>query len=337
MSILIIEPDHNEFGEQESILKKAGYAYIHTAKNTAEAMVTLGLENSMNANSHPSPGIDLIIVGLTTVEESAEICRKIKESFQYQDVPVIVVTNAASSEAFPFVVAYGAFDFIRKPVAEMEYLARVRAAIKLKHEMDRRKAREKELIEATRQLADLNSMLVRLSLIDSMTGIGNRRSFDRVLDKEWRRAVRSGLPISVIMIDVDYFKLYNDTYGHQEGDECLKQIAHILKNELRRPGDALCRYGGEEFVVVLPDTPVQGAQLVGETLRLAVMRSGIAHRNSKVADRVTVSVGISTMLANARFDPKDLVESADKALYAAKTSGRNRIVVAENSQDSSVA
>jgi diguanylate cyclase (GGDEF)-like protein len=139
------------------------------------------------------------------------------------------------------------------------------------------------------------------------------------------------------MIDVDYFKLYNDTYGHQEGDECLKQIANILKNELRRPGDAVCRYGGEEFVVVLPDTPVQGAEQVGETLRLAVQRAGIAHRNSKVADRVTISIGVSTMLANSRFDPRDLVECADKALYAAKTAGRNRIVVAESIQDTSVA
>lgn len=337
MSILIIEPDHLEFGEQEAILKKSGYAYIQTAKSMTEAMTSLGIENSMSTNAHFSPGVDLIIIGMTTVEECAGICRKIKESFLYQDVPVIVVTNAVASEAFPFVVAYGAFDFIRQPFSEMEYLARVRAAIKLKHEMDRRKAREKELIEATRQLADLNSMLVRLSLIDSMTGIANRRNFDRVLDKEWRRAIRSKLPISVMMIDVDYFKLYNDTYGHQEGDECLKQIAQILKDSLKRPADALCRYGGEEFVIILPDTPSQGAEQVGETLRQAVIRSGITHKNSKVLDRVTVSIGIATMLASARFDPKDLVQNADKALYEAKAAGRNRVVVSKSTQDSQVA
>lgn len=337
MSILIIDSDRNECGEQETLLKKAGYSYISSVQTMAAALNVLGIESTAALAANASTGFDLVIVALSTIEECADVCRKIKDSFQYQDIPIIVMTSAATSEALPFVVAYGAYDFIRKPYSELEYLARVRSAIKLKHEMDRRKAREKELIEATRQLADLNSMLVKLSLIDSMTGVANRRSFDRILDKEWRRAIRNGLPISVIMIDVDFFKSYNDHYGHQEGDECLKLVARILKDTLRRPGDAICRYGGEEFVIILPDTPSEGAGQVGESLRAAVFSAGIPHHHSKIADRISVSVGTSTMIATSRFDPKDLVESADKALYAAKASGRNKVIVSDVSGNSKAA
>lgn len=337
MSILIIDSDPKECEEQERLLKKAGYSYICGVTTMKEALNSLGIEISMNHSTGTSSGIDLVIVSLSTIEECAEISRRIKDSFHYQDVPVIVVTSAATADALPFVIAYGAFDFIRKPYSDLEYLARVRSAIKLKHEMDRRKAREKELIEATRQLADLNSMLVRLSLVDSMTGVANRRSFDRILDKEWRRAVRDGLPLSVLMVDVDYFKSYNDHYGHQEGDECLKQVSRILKETLRRPGDALFRYGGEEFVIILPDTHISGAEQVGEALRTAVFSAGISHKHSKACDRITVSIGVSTMTAKLQADPRALVELADKALYDAKASGRNKVVVAKPPQDTKAA
>ena len=184
MSILIIDSDPKECEEQERLLKKAGYAYISSVSTMKDALSALGIEITGNPGATTTAGIDLVIVSLATIEDCAEISRRIKDSFHYQDVPIIVATSAATADALPFVIAYGAFDFIRKPYSELEYLARVRSAIKLKHEMDRRKAREKELIEATRQLADLNSMLVRLSLVDSMTGVANRRSFDRILDKE---------------------------------------------------------------------------------------------------------------------------------------------------------
>ena len=173
----------------------------------------------------------------------------------------------------------------------------------------------------------LYKRLSQLALLDSLTQVFNRRYFDRQLNLEWRRLKRIPSPMSLIMCDVDYFKIYNDTYGHQKGDECLQQVAKALSTVLKRPGDILARYGGEEFAVILPHTPQSGAIKVAEDMRVAVKELNIPHLNSSVDSVVTISVGVVDTVPNSKDNPNLLVEAADLALYEAKKRGRNGIAV----------
>ncbi len=189
------------------------------------------------------------------------------------------------------------------------------------------------LRELTTQLAIgikqglLHEQLSQLALLDSLTRVYNRRSFDRQLKREWGRHKRVPAPLSLIMCDVDCFKIYNDAYGHQQGDKCLQQIARAISSALKRPGDLLARYGGEEFVVILPQTTQSGAAKVGENIRNAVKALEIPHHNSLVDSVVTVSLGVASTIPDAVDNPQLLIEAADLALYQAKDRGRDCVAV----------
>ncbi len=182
----------------------------------------------------------------------------------------------------------------------------------------------KDLAEANQKLGAANKELERLANIDGLTGVFNRRFFMDVLEVEWRRAERQGIWLSLLMADVDHFKAYNDNYGHQAGDQCLKIIARMMKKTVTRAGDLMGRYGGEEFIVVLPATDLQGAGTVAERLRSQVKTLGIKHEFSQVSDRVTVSLGVATMRPKRGQSMNALVKASDEALYKAKRAGRNR-------------
>jgi diguanylate cyclase (GGDEF)-like protein len=173
----------------------------------------------------------------------------------------------------------------------------------------------------------LEEVLVRLSRNDGLTGIANRRHFDEFYQQEWKRALRDETPLSLILCDIDFFKNYNDTYGHQAGDDCLRAVAGVLQSGLRRPGDLAARYGGEEFIVVLPGTLREGALAVAESLRRAVEALAIPHSASAAAPVVTISLGISFTVPGSGESSADLLAAADKALYRAKEGGRNRVVI----------
>jgi len=184
-----------------------------------------------------------------------------------------------------------------------------------------RKHYEAELMKA-------NSVLERLATLDGLTQLANRRCFDDTMKKEWRRARRENQPLSVILCDVDYFKLYNDHYGHQEGDECLKAVATCLHDSLLRPADFIARYGGEEFVIILPNTDTAGAQKVAENLRKAVLALRREHKLSKVNDYVTLSFGAASAVPEKKgIGFEDLIKSADDCLYTSKQVGRNTVTV----------
>ncbi len=170
--------------------------------------------------------------------------------------------------------------------------------------------------------------LQRLATRDGLTGVANRRSFDDTLKMEWRRASRESRTLSLLMVDVDFFKPYNDTYGHQGGDECLRQVAEAMTGVVKRASDAVARYGGEEFSILMPATEPEGALIVAERIRAAVEALRLPHSGSKVADHVTVSVGVASMHVGNEGLPAGLVAAADAALYRAKHEGRNRVVVA---------
>ena len=179
------------------------------------------------------------------------------------------------------------------------------------------------VIEKTNELTEANKKLELLSRIDGLTGLANRRFMDEFIDKEWLRAIRNKSAISLILIDIDFFKLYNDNYGHPEGDECLKKVATKLKSLAYRPGDLVARYGGEEFVLVLPDT--EEAEAVANNCRRSIKELQITHEFSEAANVVTISVGVFTVVPEKGTDPSMIIDAADKALYKAKKNGRDRV------------
>lgn len=193
-----------------------------------------------------------------------------------------------------------------------------RNIIAISRDITERKQTEHKLREA-------QELWQQISTMDGLTGIANRRYFDERLDREWEHSVRNSLPMSLVLLDIDYFKSYNDTYGHQGGDECLKKVAQTLKDTLRRPSDLVCRYGGEEFAVILPGTSSGGAMMVAENLRVAIEKLNIPHIKSNICGHVTVCVGFSTKTPTSFSNIQDIVHEADKALYLAKNEGRNRI------------
>ncbi|MGV7931030.1 MAG: diguanylate cyclase [Spirochaetota bacterium] len=181
------------------------------------------------------------------------------------------------------------------------------------------------LLEEKGCLEDTNLMLESLSFLDDLTAIPNRRRFSEFINSEWRRSARNRSTIALVMIDIDFFKLFNDNYGHGTGDEVLQKVATTLQGALKRPGDFVARYGGEEFVVVLPDTDVQGALVIAEAMRREIEVLGIPHRFSATSDRLTISLGVAGMIAERDASPRVLIEAADAALYRAKQAGRNRV------------
>lgn len=185
------------------------------------------------------------------------------------------------------------------------------------------------VIETLRDVTEqklAQTALERLATLDGLTGIANRRSFDERLQNEWCRASRAHAPLSLIMADVDYFKRYNDTYGHQQGDECLKAVSAVLQRLAFRTSDLAARYGGEEFAVILPNTHLDGAREVAERIRAEVEAVALPHVGNEVASSVTLSLGVATLLPGADGQPWTLVSQADQALYQAKEGGRNRVV-----------
>ncbi len=177
------------------------------------------------------------------------------------------------------------------------------------------------------EIKKTEELLRRLSTTDALTGLANRRAFDLFLSDEWRRALRERRQISMMMLDVDFFKKYNDTYGHLKGDACLKSVAGVLKNVARRPGDKVARFGGEEFVVLLSSADAQHAVSIAEKIRMDVEALRIPHEKSDISDYVTISIGVVSITPQQNMSPSDLINSADEALYRAKEEGRNRVVI----------
>ena len=244
--------------------------------------------------------LDVLMPGMN----GHEVCQQLKSDPLTANIPVIFITAKDSAADESQCLNEGAVDFITKPVNPAVIRARVRTHLTLKFQSD---------------------LLRSMALIDGLTGVANRRHFDETLDKEWRRCVRAGHAISLIMIDVDFFKRYNDHYGHQSGDECLAAIGLLLKSCFSRPHDLVARYGGEEFACLLPETALDGAIIKAAEVKAAVDALEIRHELSDVAAFVTISLGVAS-IAPARGDtPHQLVAMADKLLFSAKHAGRAQI------------
>ena len=181
------------------------------------------------------------------------------------------------------------------------------------------------MLERTLELNNAKNELERMTLVDGLTGVANRRHFDSYLEQEWARATRYKQPISLIMIDIDYFKQFNDHYGHLPGDSCLKIVASTVEDTVQRASDLVARFGGEEFAIILPN--IEDAYVLAELCRENIEKANIAHERSKVADHITVSLGCATLIPDKDMKLNSLISRADQALYEAKHSGRNQTCV----------
>ncbi len=243
--------------------------------------------------------LDVMMPGM----DGYEVCRRLKSDRATRDIPVIFVTAHTDEAAETLGLELGAVDFISKPINPKIVRARVKTHLTLKAQSD---------------------LLRQWVYIDGLTGVFNRRHFDERLEAEWGRAVRGGTALSVIMLDVDFFKRYNDRYGHQAGDDCLRQIAAVLKSGLRRSADLVARYGGEEFVCLLPDTDLTGAMSLAQRLGQEVFARRIEHADSSAAAVVTVSLGVCSRRSGDSGSAAALLREADAQLYLAKTRGRHQ-------------
>ncbi|MGV1099644.1 GGDEF domain-containing response regulator [Thiovibrio sp. JS02] len=326
MAILIVDDTPVNLMLLEEMLQEEGYAPIHCVRSGEDALALLA--EAARVEAAPER-IDLILMDVMMPGmDGIETCRRLKAQEHSRDIPVIMVTVRDDEEALAQAFAIGAIDYIVKPVREVELLARVRSALKLKEEIERRKERERELVELARQLDTINRRLMRLVQIDDLTEIGNRRYFEEILIKEWNRARRDGVPLSLIMIDVDDFKAFSERYGQRKGDECLQLVAGALSCVLKRAGDTVVRYGGEEFAVILPNTANDGALAVAGEFRKNVAALNIRHEGGENGGLLTVSIGLATASPARCSDMQGLLAAADGALYLARSEGRNRIKIA---------
>jgi len=244
--------------------------------------------------------LDIMMPGM----DGHEVCRRLKSNETTRNIPVIFVTAKSTAEDEAYGFDLGAVDYITKPFHIPVVKARVRTHLDLKVKTD---------------------LLEKIAHIDGLTNIPNRRRFDEMLEIEWGRALRSESPLSLIIADIDYFKGFNDCYGHAGGDQCLYSVALALSSLMHRSSDMVARYGGEEFVAILPGTDLKGAATLAEYWRSVIEAMQMPHAKSEVSDYVTVSVGYASIIPNRDQLPYVLLGVADEMLYQAKDSGRNRI------------
>lgn len=270
--------------------------------------------------------IDLILLDFNlSGKNGLEILKCLKSNEHSKSIPVIMVTANHDRDKLKAAFDNKAFDYIHKPFYREELLSRVKNALSLKQEMDKRLEKEKELKDALEMLEYTNQLLLKSNAKDALTGIGNRRQFDISMETEWKRTMRRQTVLSLVMIDVDFFKKYNDYYGHQRGDDVLIQVAKTLQKSIGRSSDFVARYGGEEFSVILPGTDLRGALKVGEKMRQNINNLKIPHEKSDINQYITISLGVACEIPSPEKSYDGIIEKADKALYSAKKQGRNRI------------
>jgi diguanylate cyclase (GGDEF)-like protein len=317
MSILVVDNSPDIRRLLKRFLEVGGHPSVLTASSAREAFQLL-------ETSAAAP-IRLVLMDIQMPDMNGiEACRVLRQDERFRELPVLMVTSQPEDQDLHNAFTAGAWDYIRKPVNRSVLLARVQAALRLLDEMEQRRAREAELLRVKSELERLNAELHQQATRDGLTGIANRRRFEEHLVEEWRRAIRMGTPLTLAMIDVDCFKPFNDRYGHQAGDECLRAIARALEATTRRGGEMLARYGGEEFVVVLPGTGVPESMVAARRMLASVEALNLPHAASTVCDKISVSIGIATQVPDLDGNPHELVREADAALYRAKQSGRNR-------------
>jgi len=291
-------------------------------REIVSAMIVASDHRAISANGHQQAlaslaehQIDLILMDIEMPEmDGFELTKKIRQLY-HDWIPIIFLSANNSDDFLAKGIDIGGDDYLTKPVNQIILTAKIRA-------MERISLMKSELDRANKQLEILSS-------IDPLTQVLNRRGLDDMLEKSWQTNIRQHGELSILMIDIDYFKPYNDHYGHPQGDKCLAKVANVLSQSLSRSTYFIARYGGEEFMVVLPFTPIADASLKAKEMITALQKQQIKHEYSTVSPYVTVSIGLSSG-HDLPVTPSALIEQSDKALYHAKESGRNQCSLYEN-------
>ena len=321
VSLLIVDDDQMNRDILYLHLVKLGYSNVVLADSGKRALEIIA-----------SQPIDLVLLDMMMpVMSGLEVLEQMKAHHQWRIIPVIIISALDEKEMVLACIQKGAEDYLLKPYDRVLLKARISACLTKKSLYDREiinkqklEAAYEELAIAYYKLEIIKNELEALSNRDGLTGISNRRYFDTTMEKEWNAAHREKRYLSLILFDIDYFKLYNDTYGHLAGDDCLCEVATAAATVIKRPRDTIARYGGEEFAVVLPDTDAAGAVYCAEQIRSHIENLNIRHASSIIADHITASLGVSTInpsIEAATFS--QLIKEADLALYQAKREGRN--------------
>ncbi len=294
--------------EDSPTLRHAMCGFIRSAGH--QPLVAHSGEEALQVIEHTK--VDMVIMDVEMPGLNGfETTRLMREWLQDHWIPIIFVTSKTEDSSVEEAIEAGGDDYLLKPVSAIVLRAKIRA-------MER-------IASMRNQLRQANAKLQRLSQRDSLTGLYNRRTFNELASNQWALSQRQRSSLSLIMLDIDHFKQYNDHYGHPRGDACLQQVAEAMQGVLQRPTDLLARYGGEEFIALLPDTDISGARKVGENLRNAINSLNLPHALSPTASHLTVSMGIACGDYAANISLESLISLADQLLYHAKSSGRNRI------------
>ena len=264
---------------------------------------------------------DLVLMDIIMpIKDGIEAAKEIREIGEREGdwVPIIFLSGMTESKDIVRAIDAGGDDYLTKPVEAVVLNAKLRAM--------------QRIAEMRQQLQQANRELRLIAVKDGLTGISNRRHFDETLMKEIKRAIRSETSVSLVMCDIDFFKPYNDNYGHQAGDDCLKYVARTLATSTKRPGDLVARYGGEEFAIILPETGTDGAMAIAESIRSTIEELNLSHDYSAVADHITISCGVAAISPKRDGEDisdlaKQLIKSADNGLYRAKEIGRNTVAL----------
>jgi diguanylate cyclase (GGDEF)-like protein len=308
MAILVVDDSKDDLILVKSFLKSAGYAVI-TAPSAEEAFALLGMTGA------PPAAIDLILLDLRMPgTDGIEACRRIKAVPRLREVPILMASAVTDAGHVQLAYSGGSVDYIRKPVIKMELLAKVGEALRLRKEIAQRRAQEKELLDVTKKLEQANEQLHAQSTIDALTGLPSRRHFERMLNDAWGRAKAAGQPFSLILLELDSFKSFNDTYGVQTGDDSLARVGRVIVDALDGQDQFAGRLGGAEFALALAAFSASQAVQLADQVRATVGAIGIG---------ITVTMGVATADPKNHASPAELIAAADQALFRARHAGQN--------------
>jgi diguanylate cyclase (GGDEF)-like protein len=312
VKVLIVDDSRTIRAALEAMVKRLGHDPA-SAESGSEAIERFLRERP-----------DLILLDVTMPDlDGYEVARRLRKLSGTDWLPILFLSASDEDQDLDQAIDAGGDDYLVKPVSQVVLGAKIRA-------MQRIDTMHRNLAKLSADLEAANRELARISREDGLTRLANRRRFDEHLRTELLRALRTGQALSLALCDVDHFKGYNDRYGHAQGDECLRLVGQILRQSCRRPTDLAARYGGEEFALILPETPLWGAAEVAERVRRAIEERAIPHEASQAARVVTISLGVACAAPGSHLTPDQLVAWADKALYRAKETGRNRVVAASS-------
>lgn len=323
MSVYIIDDAVDSRNLIRNILRVGGYDQIKEFASAIEAIEHIRTQLKQKT----AVEIDCILLDIMMPDMNGlEALKKLRKIPELTVVPILMITADTHDTSLQKAFDSGADDYVKKPFTKIELLSRIRSVLKRKELLERQH-------EIQHHLESSNQSLRKASILDPLTGIANRRRFDDVLATEWNRCMRTRHSLSLLMCDIDHFKNYNDTYGHVEGDNCLKAVAGCISNQVNRSGELVARFGGEEFAVILPNCSLEQSMALAENIRIAVEQTLIPVHHPDKTTSVTLSVGVACIIPDTNFTSRQLIRTADKALYEAKSKGRNQCVSSPSLSD----